>query len=430
MMPRPISVRGGADGVEAHYDDMAAAARLFGRAAGDTSEAAFALHGYLAHPAVAASALIDPAGAAAFEARLLAALDGPAGVTWLVARCAGVDVALRAAAAAYLAADRLDATLAPSIGAVAHAPLAVRAGVAALAGGEPGEAVPAALTGDPELVDLGVDAAARALGAGSAASSVRLLQRVFADGQPQVGDLGADSVADAPGPPRTLRDVLAGLAHRNLGRPGEIDVRLLVGADGRRRAIVDVPGTKDWSLAAHNGDVTSLATNLRALTGEATTYERGIVEAMHRAGVRSDDDVLLVGHSEGGLVALGAARHLARNGEFHVSHVVTAGAPIGLLGDAVPSRVDVLAIENAGDVVPHLDGARNPDRVNLTTVTTHHDHGSVGADHDLDASYLPGAADVDASDNPSVRAYIAGLAGFLTATAVQTRTYVITRRYA
>ena len=44
-MTHPVSVRGGSDGVEAHYADMLAAARLFGAAAGETAEAAVALHG-------------------------------------------------------------------------------------------------------------------------------------------------------------------------------------------------------------------------------------------------------------------------------------------------------------------------------------------------------------------------------------------------
>src|SRR5882757_714437 len=428
-MTRPVSVRGGAGGVEAHYDDLAAAARLFGRAAGDTGEVALALHGYLVHPAVLGSAVLDPGGVAEFERRLLAALDGPAGVTWLSARCAGVDVGLRAAAAAYLGADRLDERLAPELGVLVHAPQAIGDGALALARGDPDRALQEVLTSDPELADLGVGAAAGLLGGGSVTASTRLLQRPFADGTPQVGALGEDGVADASGPPRTLRDLLAGLAHRDLGQPGEIDVTLLDGADGRRRVIVNIPGTKDWSLAGHNPDVTSLATNLRAIGGEVTTYERGILEALRRAGVQGDDDVLLVGHSEGGLVAVNAAGHLASTGEFHVSHVVTAGAPIGLIAGGTPSNVDMLALENDGDVVPHLDGAQNPDRVNVTTATVRHDHGDIAANHDLDASYLPGAADIDASDDPSVRAYLAGIGGFLTADTVHTRTYVITRGY-
>lgn len=426
---RPVSVRGGTDGVEAHYDDMAAAARLFGRAAGDTGEAALVLHGYLAHPAVLTAAALDPVGAAEFAGRLLAALDGPAGLSWLAARCAGLDIGLRAAAAAYLGADRLDERFGPAARALAHAPPGVVDGVVALARGDPSGVWQRVLTHDPELADLTVDLAGELLGGGSVTAGTRLLERGFDDGSASVGDLGNDVEGDAAGPPRSLHDVVAGLARRNRGMPGEVDVRLLDCPDGRRRVIVDVPGTKDWSLAAHNPDVTSLATNLRAISGETTTYERGVLEAMRRSGVRPDDDVLLVGHSEGGMVAVDAARHLASSGEFRVSHVITAGAPLGLVAGGIPPRVDVLAMENEGDIVPHLDGATNPDRVNVTTVTLHRGHGEVAADHDLAASYVPGAGDVDASDDASVRAYLAGLDGFLSADSVQTRTFVITRRY-
>lgn len=428
-MGGPVSVRGGTNGVEAHYDDMTAAARLFGRAAGSTGEAALALHAYLVHPAVVASTVLDPGGAAEFEARLLAALDGPNGITWLAARCTGVDMSLRAAAAAYIAADRLDRRIEPEIDALAHAPAAIAGGAAALARGDPGAAFQRLLTDDPELADIAMGATAAVLAGGSLSDGTRLLSRAFADGSAQVTSLGDDAVADLAGPPRNLRDVLAGLAHRDLGRPGEIDVRLLDGADGRRRVIVDVPGTKDWSLAGHNPDVTSLVTNLRAIAGEVTTYEQGIVQALHRSGVQPGDDVLLVGHSEGGMVAVDAAQHLATTGEFHVSHVVTAGAPIGMVAGGVPSDVDVLAIENDGDVVPHLDDAPNPDRVNVTTVTVHHDHGAILANHNVNASYVPGAADIDASHDPSLRAYLAGLGGFLTATTVCTRRYLISRSY-
>jgi hypothetical protein len=428
-MTHPVLVRGGTDGVEAYYDDMLAAARLFGAAAGETAEAALALHGYLVHPAVVAAGVLDPVGAADFEVRLLAVLDGPSGVTWLAARCAGVDVGLRAGAAAYLGADRLEERFAPALGAVVHAPKAVGDSALALALGEPNDAWQELLTDDPELADLAVRGSAALLGAGSVAASFRLLSGLLGDGNARVSDLGEDPTADAAGPPRGLRDVLAGLARRNLGRPGEIDVRLLDGADGRRWVIVDVPGTKDWSLSPHNRDVTSLATNLRAISGEPTTYERGVVEAMRRAGVQPDDQVLLVGHSEGGLVAVDAAKHLASTGEFRVTHVVTAGAPIALVAGGIPPSVDVLALENEGDLVPHLDGAENPDRVNVTTATTRHDHGDVHANHDLEASYVASSADVDASDDPSLRAYVGALGGFLTARSMRTRRYLIARKY-
>jgi len=424
-MGRPISVRGGTNGIVAHYDDMMAAARLFARAGGDTAAASVALHGYLIGPDVLASAALDPIGAARFEATLMAALDGPGGLTWLAARCAATDVGLRAAAAAYLGADRLDERLEPELDAVARAPKAALDAAVRLSGGDPGGALQKLITDDPQLADLGIGVAGDVLGAGSVAAGARLVGLPFADGMPRVTDLGRDHGLGAP---RSLEDLLAGLARRDEGRPGEVDVHFLDGGSARK-VVVDIPGTKDWSLALHSSDVTSIATNLRALRGAVTTYERGVLEAMRRAGVGPDDDVLMVGHSEGGMVAVNAARRAAASGEFRVRHVVTAGAPLGLIAGNVPAGVNVLALENDGDVVPRLDGAENPDRLNITTVTAHRGHGDVIANHSLDDAYLAAARDLDASDDPSVRDYLGGLTGFLTASAVRTHTYQITRTY-
>lgn len=432
-MAAPISVRGGANGIEAHYDDMTALARLFGRSAADTGGAALALHGYLVHPDVLASAALDPAGAATFEMQLLAALDGPSGVTCLAARCAAADVSLRGAAAAYLTADRLDERFAPQIDAVRRAPKTLYDGAASLARRDPGGAWQKVIADDPWLADLGVGATAAVLSGGSPGGGARLFSRLFGDGVPHVAVLGRDDAADMAGPPRNLAGLLAGLAWRDDGAPGEVDVRFLDPPDGiARRVIVDVPGTKSWSLGLHNLDVTSVATNLRAIGGEVTSYERGVVGAMRMAGVHQDDDVLIVGHSEGGMVAVNTARRLTASGEFHVRHVVTAGAPIGLIAADIPPSVAVLALENDADVVPHLDDAANPDRVNVLTVTAHHDRGSISANHDLRRSYLPAARDVDASHDRSVREYLAGpdgISGFLDAATVRTYAYRITRSY-
>jgi pimeloyl-ACP methyl ester carboxylesterase len=149
---------------------------------------------------------------------------------------------------------------------------------------------------------------------------------------------------------------------------------------------------------------------------------------MHRAGVRPGDDVMLVGHSEGGLVAVQAAAACAASKRFHITHVVTAGAPIGLTAGALPSAVQVLALENHNDVVPHLDGRTNPDRTNVTTVTIDRGNGTIGTDHSVAKSYVPGAADVDASSDRSVRSFLSGASGFFGGTAVQTHTFTITRR--
>jgi pimeloyl-ACP methyl ester carboxylesterase len=395
----PITVSGGSASIAADCDDMVATAALVGTVAEHLAGTAARLHVYLLE-ALSPASIVDPDGAARYEFALARALDGPHGLSALAARGLAVQVGLRAAAEAYFAADRLRTELLPCY---------------------------AAATGSEQyLVDLAVMAA-------GGQASLRRLAPVYPDGHAVLTPAGVDRSAVATTPPRTLRDLLSGLAHRNEGADGEIGVQILsgTGADGHpyRKVVVDIPGTKDWQAQnIHDPDVVNLGTNLRAMAGESTTYEAGVIAALKAAGVQAGDDVTIVGHSLGGTVAVNTARDLVAQGQ-RVSHVITAGAPASAVLADLPHSVQVLSIENHGDLVPHLDGSANPDLGNVTTVTVHHDHPSVLGNHDLDTSYVPGAADIDASDDPSVRSYLAGLHGQLNASSSTTYTYVITRGF-
>jgi hypothetical protein len=107
-----------------------------------------------------------------------------------------------------------------------------------------------------------------------------------------------------------------------------------------------------------------------------------------------------------------------------VTHLVTAGAPIGLA--AVPGSVSVLSLQNRGDVVPELDGADNPRRVNWITAGTARGDNSVPARHSV-RSYLAGARDVDASADPALAHWRRTAAGFLSADRVSTQVFQIRR---
>lgn len=240
-------------------------------------------------------------------------------------------------------------------------------------------------------------------------------------GSASVADRGLDLACDTPGPPRTVTDLFTALRRRDAGEGGEIDVRFLDSADGRRRVIVDIPGTKSW--APFSGDAASLQSDLDEIDGAASVYEDGVLEAMRRAGVTPTDQVMLVGHSLGGMVAATAARDAVRSGRFAITHVVTAGAPIGRYAAHIPRSVQVLALENTDDIVPHLDDDhRNPDRTNLVTV-----RGKVAGGHHLDPAYEALAAEVDDSDDPSIRAYLKGAHGYLSGREVSAHVYVVSR---
>jgi hypothetical protein len=218
-------------------------------------------------------------------------------------------------------------------------------------------------------------------------------------------------------PPAGFADLVAGLAYRDLDatadRQGDIDVRVVTDADGTRSYIVDIPGTKDWHLAPgqHDGPLNDIGTNLHAMGGQSTAYEQGIGEALRRAGAGPGDPVMLVGHSQGGIVATDAANHFVSNGQFNVTHVVTFGAPVGRLD--VPDSVAMLSVENNNDIVAHLDAADNPDTPNRTTVSFDDDHGRVRENHSLDVSYAPAARALDASTDASVVAFRDSASAFL-----------------
>jgi hypothetical protein len=421
--PSPVSVTGGSASMATDPAELVVLAGRFGATATDTLGAAAALHGYLAEPAVVLSSVVDPVGFASFETELLMALDGWHGLGWAAAACAGLDAQLRLAAASYRAVDQLSGALRETVHSALHAGPALAGAFAVLAHtGNPIAAAEAALTADPQLADLLIDM----LGV---PDLLRAAAGALPDGHGVVRATAPDRSAVARRPPRGLPDVLTDLARRNGDeRHGEIDVRILTMPDGSRRAIVDITGTKSWDPLPTR-DVTSLTTNGRALVGEHTAYEDGVLAAMRRAGVRAADDVMLVGHSQGGLIAVTTARDALASGAFNVTHVVTAGAPIGRTVGMLPRTVQVLALENTRDVVPHLDGLGNPDRRNVTTVSSAHGDGTVLGDHDIDAAYVPIAADAQASDNRSIQDFLSGAAGYFQAREVVTHTFQIQRGY-
>jgi len=429
-----LSVSGGAGGITAELDDLELLAR---RSADDAAEYAAIdgrAHAILLDGDVLASAVLDPIGMVRFAEALLESLDGPHGLTALTVRMELRAGALRAAAASYRAVDAAQRDLIDSIrfvvgfglGTVPVVPLALGlagVGTVPLVAGLNWESL---LTAHPGLVDDLVGVSPGLIdgllgphaGATDLASAARFVGELYPDGSAVVTPLGLDTRdRSMVVPPAGFADLVTGLAYRDddatADRQGDIDVRVVTGADGSRSYIVDIPGTKDWHLAPgqHDGPLNDIGTNLHAMGGESTAYEQGIGEALRRAGAGAGDPVMLVGHSQGGIVATDAANHFVVHGQFNVTHVVTFGAPVGRLD--VPDSVAMLSVENNNDIVAHLDAADNPDTPNRTTVSFDDDHGRVGENHSLDVSYAPAARALDASTDASVVAFRDSASAFL-----------------
>ncbi|WP_375491233.1 hypothetical protein [uncultured Jatrophihabitans sp.] len=423
---RPVTVAGGSTMIDAHLADLTALAARLDAFAHECELAARTVRGYLLTPELDSSQLLDPGGYYRFESALLDAVGTAGGLGSAVAQADALARELRGTVTAYEQVDalvrRLGSGGSPLLTGLVGLPVALGLGIAELVQGagfaDAGQAV---ITTDPAVGDVAMAAGGLQVGV--------LLGGVVPDGHGVVTDPGIDAQGVAAQPPRGLTDIVADLAQRdNSPNDGEIDVRILTMPDGSRRAIVDVTGTKSWNPGP-TSDVTSLTTNERAIAGRRTAYEGGVLAAMRTAGVRKGDDVMIVGHSEGGMVAVNTARDAVRSGEFDVTHVITAGAPIGRTVGGLPAQVNVLALENRNDVVPHLDAADNPQTRNVTTVTGLRGDGTVVGDHDVHGSYLPIAADTQASHDVAVRQYERSANGYFHASRVTTHTYRIRRSY-
>ncbi|MCW2681489.1 MAG: hypothetical protein JWM62_2890 [Frankiales bacterium] len=448
-----VEVRGGVGGLEVQYDELGRTSRRLRDEGGALLGLAVSRHRLLADGDLLASAVLSPGTFARAESALLSALDGGDGLVK-----AGGALELRAgqllvAIARYQASDVLAAQQAQArrwlwVGA---APAGVAAGAGWLAGvvarGEdPLAALEQALLEHPGVVDdvLGLVTDVTApLGSGLAgplpvladqafravtgeallprdlAEAAGLLALLYGPGRP-VFERRVDSAPTSVLVPGGIGDVLERLDHRNTaarasaGTQGDIGVTKLVtvGPDGRPLVswIVDVPGTKDWQVdPTQRPNLNDLASNLELMAGTENARVQALERALLDAGAVQGQPILLVGHSQGGMVAMRAAQELARR--LDVTHVVTAGSPVG--GMPAPDGVQVLSLENRHDVVPHTDGRENPDDDGHVTVLFDHDGTGIGDNHGTGTAYLPAARDLDRSTDPSVRAWLDGAEEFL-----------------
>jgi pimeloyl-ACP methyl ester carboxylesterase len=154
---------------------------------------------------------------------------------------------------------------------------------------------------------------------------------------------------------------------------GRVRVVEVVRGDGGSAWVLVVPGTQEWSPRA-GANPFDLTSDVRAVTGGATVAAAGVAAALDavrsRAGSRSTpgDPVVLVGHSQGGILAAALASDPGFRSRHRVSHVVTSGSPVGLF--PVPPTTRVLSVEHGDDPVPRLDLGPNPDRTSWVTVRT------------------------------------------------------------
>ncbi|MFW7415392.1 hypothetical protein [Demequina sp. SO4-18] len=162
--------------------------------------------------------------------------------------------------------------------------------------------------------------------------------------------------------PTGVSDLVAGIDEVPLGGDGAVAIDTIARPDGSRSHVVRIPGTQDLSVTS--GSPFDNRTNAVGVLGGDTDTARLVRDAMRAAGVLPTEPVMLVGHSQGGIVAATVAADESQ--EFAITHVVTAGSPVDRIGHR--DDIQYLHLSSEQEVVHQLDGRGTPDLPHITTV--------------------------------------------------------------
>ncbi|MCU6480829.1 hypothetical protein [Arthrobacter sp. A2-55] len=222
-----------------------------------------------------------------------------------------------------------------------------------------------ALAGKPPSMAGLVSQLALAAGTGLSAGVLGLSGgtinlNLFDDGSPKVGEpvpVGNNSERRVR-LPSSLSEILGGVddAYAMNGTAvspdGDIRIVKIKQDDGSSAYIVNIPGTENWGING-NSNARDLTGNLMLVAGQSTTACQDVALAMHKAGIPPGAPVMMVGHSQGGVIAGQLASDPAFTSQFNVTNILTAGSPID--NDAIAPGIQVLGAQHHGDIVPKLD---------------------------------------------------------------------------
>lgn len=216
------------------------------------------------------------------------------------------------------------------------------------------------------------------------------------------------------------------------GQVGEVQVLRHQGSGGTSWTVV-VKGTQEWAPGSNNPQ--DMESNLQTVAAVPSAQKQAVEKVMEVAGIGPGEPVELVGHSQGGAVALAIASTPAVRRRFNVVSVLTAGSPTGGIEapeNAAEPPVQVLNLENLSDLVPALDAASAGTQ---HSVTVHFDDSDLPVPENATAhsleTYVAAAERIERSRGPMAgemaewnrtRVETLGLGGSVTSTAAFYRT--------
>jgi hypothetical protein len=427
-------VSGSAEVVD--YEELARMSSVWGEAAASMGRIGFRVAALAGSPELLAGAVFDPIGAARAETGILRAAVGPRGLAALGAGLEVDSVLLKAVIAKEQYVDDLPlhqvaaleqwlVTLPLEL--TADPTRAVRDGTrdtAALANAITGYAAPHTQT----LLELWapslrfrLDVAQRRPLSLDPVFGVPLAPLV-PESERRGGSVSISRYAPAWGsrPAPSIGSMLDRVGDLEDQPAASIAVQRVTGAGGVARYVVVLSGMRSMTNA---GDPEDLLGSGAAVVRTTTNYTTCVREAIDAALVPRGAEVVLVGHSEGGIVAMDLAGDPAFNGDrVRVQQVVAAGSPISSKRVAQGSGTRVLSIENVNDIVTHLDAADPPathqSLERLTYRFADDEHDIVGSHSVL--LYARQAAGLAGSPNPLMVGVQAGLRPFMDGSATTT----------
>lgn len=195
--------------------------------------------------------------------------------------------------------------------------------------------------------------------------------------------------------PDSITEMLDRLNKLSAKQKPTIGIDIFERSTGNKLAVVYVPGTQ---VIGYGSNPLDMASNVQAMAGaNSAASEKAVSVAMSQAGISNQDQVLLVGHSQGGMVA----GNIAASSGFVVSGLVTFGAPLAHLAKL---KMPVMAIEHVNDPVPNISGRANPMKSNWVTiqrVSEKVESNAIAFSHSL-KSYRNTTTEIDQSNDKGV----------------------------
>ena len=171
------------------------------------------------------------------------------------------------------------------------------------------------------------------------------------------GEGSAEPVELTPAVASLLEDegtIVAHMRNIRLMRPfGYALLHRVRGRDGVERFVLALPGmTAD---TVHSDSAQDLIGAIRNTQLTESTYTRALRSLFEQAGVPAGAEIALIGHSQGGVVAMNLVSDPDLVERYQFTHLVAVGAPVDY---KVPldEALWVASVTNQHDIVPALDG--------------------------------------------------------------------------